>query len=346
MENESNNIIEKENKPKTKSIILNSILILVIFIGLFIYMVNIDGIDNIIYLLNQLDYFWVFIGIICLIIYWLCESLELHLPLKKLYKNQNFFNSIKVSMIGQLFNNITPFASGGQPMQAYELTKTKKRVSDSMSVLAIKFIITQTALVLTTMIVVLFKLDFFIEILKDYIWVAIIGFIINIFAILVVILAGLKKEIITFFTTPIIKLLGKLHIFKDPNKTIEKLDESIENFRKQFKFIKSEKLLTLKVFLIASIQSFAYYSLTYVVYRAFGNSGVSFFEIIPIQALLLLIMTFIPTPGSGLGAEGGFYLLFNSIFKKRNNKYVYFILENLHILLTNNYWSTIFNSYI
>lgn len=309
-------------------------------------MVNVDGIDNIIYLLNQLDYFWVFIGIICLIIYWLCESLELHLPLKKLYRNQSFFNSIKVSMIGQLFNNITPFASGGQPMQAYELTKTKKRVSDSMSVIAIKFIITQTALVLTTMIVVLFKLDFFIEILKDYIWVAIIGFIINIFAILVVILAGLKKEIITFFTTPIIKLLGKLHIFKDPNKTIEKLDESIENFRKQFKFIKSEKLLTFKVFLIASIQSFAYYSLTYVVYRAFGNSGVSFFEIIPIQALLLLIMTFIPTPGSGLSAEGGFYLLFNSIFKKRNNKYVYFILENLHILLTNNYWSTIFNSYI
>ena len=27
-------------------------------------------------------------------------------------------------------------------------------------------------------------------------------------------------------------------------------------------------------------------------------------------------MTFIPTPGSGLGAEGGFYLLFQSIFKE------------------------------
>ena len=40
-------------------------------------------------------------------------------------------NSIKVSMIGLLFNNITPFSSGGQPMQAYELTKTGKRVSDS-----------------------------------------------------------------------------------------------------------------------------------------------------------------------------------------------------------------------
>ena len=53
-----------------------------------------------------------------------------------------------------------------------------------------------------------------------------------------------------------------------------------------------------------------------MVYRAFGNTGTSFWQIIPAQAFLLLIMTFVPTPGSGLGAEGGFYLLFNSIFKE------------------------------
>lgn len=53
-----------------------------------------------------------------------------------------------------------------------------------------------------------------------------------------------------------------------------------------------------------------------MVYRAFGNYGISFLQIIPTQAFLLLIMTFIPTPGSGVGAEGGFYLLFNTIFKE------------------------------
>ena len=74
--------------------------------------------------------------------------------------------------------------------------------------------------------------------------------------------------------------------------------------------------MILKMFLVAIIQSIAYYSITYMVYRAFGNSGVSFWQIIPAQAFLLLIMTFIPTPGSGLGAEGGFLLIFNSIFKQ------------------------------
>ena len=73
--------------------------------------------------------------------------------------------------------------------------------------------------------------------------------------------------------------------------------------------------MVFKMFVIAVLQSLFYYSITYMVYRAFGNSGVSFWQIIPAQAFLLLIMTFIPTPGSGGGAEGGFWVMFNSIFK-------------------------------
>lgn len=34
----------------------------------------------------------------------------------------------------------------------------------------------------------------------------------------------------------------------------------------------------------------------------------------PTSSLFSLVMAVIPTPGAGLGAEGGFLLLFNSIF--------------------------------
>ena len=308
--------LQQEVKPANKKVIIfNFALIIIIFVGLFTYMIAVDGIDNIINLLHQVDYKWVTVGIVCLIIHWTCEALNLHIPLKKMYSDQKFTNSFKVSMIGQLFNNITPFSTGGQPMQAYELTKTGKRVSNSLSAMAIKFIVTQTALVISTLIVVLFEFQFFANLMQNYLWIAILGFLVNIFAIIIVILAGIKKKMITFFTTPIIKLLGKIHIFKNPEKTIEKLDKSIDNFREQFIYMKSEKKMVLKMFITATVQSFAYYSITYTIYRAFGNVGVTFWQIIPTQAFLLLIMTFIPTPGSGLGAEGGFYLLFQSIFE-------------------------------
>ena len=59
-------ISKEELKPTNKKkIIFNFILILTIFLGLLIYMIQVDGIDNIINLLYQVDYRWVLAGIVC-----------------------------------------------------------------------------------------------------------------------------------------------------------------------------------------------------------------------------------------------------------------------------------------
>ena len=312
LDSQNETTVKPENKKLTR---FNFIFIAVVFIGLFIYMICVDGMENMIQLLKSVNYIWVLAGLGCLIIQWLCEAFVLHLPIQRMYPDQSFSNSFRVNMIGQLFNNITPFSSGGQPMQAYEFSKSGKRVSDSLSAMAIKFVVTQTALVVFTLVVVIFEFSFFAHLMQDFVWVAIIGFAINIFAILVVLLAGFKKRAITIITNPVIRFLGKLHILKHPDDTIQKLSHSIDHFREQFSIIRSEKKMLLKMFIIATLQSLAYYSITYMVYRAFGNVGIGFWQIIPVQAFLLLLMTFAPTPGSGLAAEGGFLILFQSIFQ-------------------------------
>lgn len=311
-------IVENPNKkPQNKKMnIISIILILAIFVGLTIYMITVDGLDNIIQLLKSVDYRWVFGGIGILILWFICDALTLHLPLKTMYKKQKFKDSFRVAMIGQLFNNITPFASGGQPMQAYELSKEGKRVSDSLSAMTMKFIITQTALAIFTTVIILAQFDFLKDLMKDYMWIVILSFVVNLLAIILVLLAGIKKGIIVSICKPFIKLGAKLHIVKDKEKTIEKFDESVSNFSTQFKNMKHYPKTIVGIFISAIIQSMLYYSITYFVYRAFGNEGVSYFQIVPAQAILLLIMTFIPTPGSGGGAEGGFLLIFSSIFKK------------------------------
>ena len=69
-ENVEDNVEDETNvKPENKKItILNFMLIIVIFVGLFIYMITVDGIDNIISVLNKVDYRWVLVGVGCLII--------------------------------------------------------------------------------------------------------------------------------------------------------------------------------------------------------------------------------------------------------------------------------------
>ena len=307
---------EPEIKTTSKKVtIFNFILIAVIFIGLFIYMLAVDGIDNIILVLKQVDYTWVCWGLLALLGLWFCDTMCLHIPLKKLYPTQRFTNSIKVNMIGQLFNNVTPFSSGGQPMQAYALTKTGKRASESMSILTMKFIVTQVALLVFTVIVVLFELQFFMDLFQDFLWVAILGFVANIVLVIAIIFAGVYLKLIIMITLPWVRLLAKLKIIKDFDKTKEKVSNSIIHFSDQFKFIYTQKQIILQIFIWATLQSLCYYAITYMVYRAFGNSGISYWQIIPAQAFLLMIMTITPTPGAGLGAEGGFLLIFQSIFK-------------------------------
>lgn len=145
----NNNLKQQINKSKDKKFtIFNILLILAIGVGLFIYMFAVDGIDNIVLVLQSVNYYWVMAGIICMVLSWLSESICLHIPIKKLYPEQSLKNSIRIMMIGQLFNNITPFCSGGQPMQAYFMHKDGKRVSDAFSIFSMKFVISQTALVI------------------------------------------------------------------------------------------------------------------------------------------------------------------------------------------------------
>lgn len=313
---EINNATSKKNKIIYA---LNIVLIIAIFIGVFIYMINVEGMENIQKILQEADYKWVVLGLVCLVTMWLCESITFHIPFKKIYKDQTLGNSFKITMIGQLFNNLTPFASGGQLMQAYVLKKEGRRASDALSVLTMKFVITQTMLIIFTIIVVLSQFNFFMSIFKDLVWIGVIGIVINIGIVILFFLMGMKKEIILKMMRPLIRFGGKLHIgkfkfIKNPEAKIEKFEDSVSNFSYKFKKMQKQKKVIAWMIVIGLLQSILYYAITYMVYKAFGNAGASFFQIITTQAFLMLIMTIFPTPGAGLGAEGGFYLLFNSIF--------------------------------
>lgn len=313
-----NQTLEKqvEKSRNKKFTIFNFVLILGIFVGLLGYMFVVDGINNILLVLKSVNYFWVFLGLICMFLSWISETLCLHIPITKIYPNQKFRNSFRIMMIGQLFNNITPFCSGGQPMQAYYMYKDGKRISDCFSIFSMKFVISQIALVTFTLIVTIFQWNYFKSLMDNFLILAIVGFLVNIIAIVFIFIVGINQKLAIHILTPILKFLAKLHLLKDVEKRIEKLTNSFKNFNYQFNEMRKEKRVILQMFLAATIQSLFYYAITYMVYRAFGNSGVSLFTIIPAQAFLLMLMTFIPTPGSGGGAEGGFLLIFNSIFRE------------------------------
>ena len=322
-------IEESKLKKQRNMYIFDAVLIVIIFAALLFYIFKEDGIENIQNILRMVDYRWVVGGIGCLIGMWVCEAITLQVSLKTMYPKQKIGNSFKITMIGQLFNNITPFASGGQVMQAYVMSKEGKRASDTASALVVKYVITQALLIVFTILVVISQFEFFASIFKDLIWIGIIGIILNVGVVICFFLAGAKKELVMKVCRPLIRFGGKIHIgkfrlVKDPDMRILKLTASVNNFSEQFYKMKNHKKTLFIMAVFGLLQNVFYYAITYMVYKAFGNVGTSFLQVVTAQAFLMLIMTVFPTPGAGGGAEGGFLLLFGEIFTSGINMAILF----------------------
>lgn len=325
-EENENMIVAENKKPEVKKtskkvIIFSTLFIIAIFIGTFVFMLNTEDAYNLGELLRTADYRWVLVGVICLITMWLAETINMHIPLKRLYPTQKFTNSIKITMIGQLFNNLTPFSTGGQVMQVYEMSKSGKRTSDTLSVLSMKFLVQQITMMAFTVVVLMTQFKHFQDLFSQYLVIGIIGVSINILIIAFLISAGTNKEFIMKIARPIIRLIakikiGKFRFIKNPEEKIENFEKSVENYNEQFKIMKNHKSMVAKMSIAGLVQAVTYYAITFSVYKTFGNSGSSFWEIVTRQTFLVLIVSIVPTPGAGIGAEGGFLLIFEPIFKE------------------------------
>lgn len=304
-----------KTKFKINKNAINISIIIFMLIILFVYIFVVDGISNVINMLRKINPIWAIVGLSLIILYWLIESLVLNIITKKVCRSEKFSNSLKVTMIGQLFNNITPFSSGGQPMQAVTMVKNGINITSSASILLIKFIIYQASLVVYTSVIMIFKYSYFKNIVSGFMSLASIGFIVNLSVIIFLILIGVNRNFVYGIIKIIYNILEKIKLMKNKDEKLEKIRIYMYNFHDEFKIIKNQKMMIFKSTILTIIQLTLFSSITYTVYRAFGHSSENIINIISAQTFLMMIMAFIPTPGAGGAAEGGFYIIFKTFFE-------------------------------
>lgn len=92
-------------------------------------------------------------------------------------------------------------------MQAYYMHKDGKRVSDAFSIFSMNFVISQTALVMFTLVVTIFQWNYFKSLMDNFFLLAIVGFLVNIIAIIFILIVGLNNNLAICILKPIIGLL-------------------------------------------------------------------------------------------------------------------------------------------
>lgn len=264
--------------------------------------------------LHELHPLWLLGSVGCMIGYWLFETLTLHFLLKDFYGDEPFSDSLIVTMGGQYFSAITPFSTGGQPFQAYYLTKKGRNLGVTVSALMAKFIIYQISLVVLSTVLLIIKWDFFKDAVPNFYWLVIIGYTINILVLAAIIVIGVFKGIADGIYRGLIKLGAKLRIVKNREEALEKAEESLSLFHSTFRGLFHHMPVLLAGLLFSTLQLLCYFSVTFFIYRSFGLSAVSLVTIIAAQGFVLMVSSFVPIPGAGVGAEASFALFFGSFF--------------------------------
>ncbi|MCY6959394.1 lysylphosphatidylglycerol synthase transmembrane domain-containing protein [Clostridium brassicae] len=299
-----------------KNKIFNIGVIILSTVMLLYFAVFSKGVNNLKYQLKNLNHFWILLSILAMITYWIIESFVLNTFTKFLGFNQKMKDSFKISMVGQFFNSVTPFASGGQPAQLYFMTKKDINGGSATSILMMKLIVYQSVLTIYSLISIILKYRFFKKNLSNFFSISIIGFLINTLIILFLLLASTKRELAEKILKGILKFLHKIHLVKNVDKTLKKLDEEIYSFHNNAVEMSKNISLLIKCTVLTFVQLTVYFIIPYFIYRGFNFNSASLWNMVSAETFLNMIVSVIPLPGAAGGSEGGFYLLFSLFFTK------------------------------
>lgn len=295
---------------KSKKMIKN-LLLFILLIALTFYIILKDqDVGNIFNIIKTVDLKFVLIAIIFMAVYLILESVNLGRTLKALGEKSNIFKNFKYALIGFFFSAITPAASGGQPMQIYYMHKDKISVANSTLALLVNLCSFQIITLTFAFISVFLNTS---HLNSGLICFFIIGVSLNMSALALLLIGIFSKKLSAALIRFAEKILKKLKIKNLENK-VEKLESELTKYHGSAKYFKEHRILMLKTLVTTFIQVLFYYSITYLIYCAFGLNGYNAFQLITLQSVLYATVSGIPSPGAVGVTEGGFLSLFNGVF--------------------------------
>ncbi|NLM21479.1 MAG: flippase-like domain-containing protein [Peptococcaceae bacterium] len=250
---------------------------------------------------------------ICMLLYWLNDMLIFKTLFYSTNTRQSYLSSLKLTMVGQYYNLITPFGSGGQPAQILTMTNSLKLPLGLATSLTIsKFMIYHVIITIFPLVMFLLKPDIIMR--QTIIGKSIIAFGIgiNVLGLFLIFALCFNSKIVYKIVLLFITLLKRFKLAKN----IQNSD--ISRHINEYKLCLNSFLANKKILFIVSgfclLQVTAYFSVTYFVYLSLGLSQASLLDILAIQSLLYTAVNTIPIPGNVGVSEGFFYLVFGIVF--------------------------------
>jgi glycosyltransferase 2 family protein len=305
-----------ENKSKKSKTF--QIALFVLSLGMLVYFCVSD--HNLLTLLNSLPtlhMFWLVGALGCMLVNWMMDSLVIKYLVSISYDTDyNLKDAFRVTMVGQYFNSVTPYAVGGQPMQLLAMTRQGITSGIALSALVRKFLVYQTSITLYSLLVIIIKYQFFQSQIQGFMALAFIGFLSQAAVVIVLLLFTNSPKFTTKMIHGGVWLLTKLHIVKKPQETSERVKNQLEFYIENNKAMLGDRRMRARIYGCTLIQLTALFCVPFFIYKAFHNPGVPIFDMIAAQSFVTMISSYTPLPGAAGAAEGSFLMIFQIFFKQ------------------------------
>ncbi len=213
----------------------------------------------------QLNLKWLLACIGCLLLYWLTDGILLYDITSYMYKKEPFWHLIKVSMIGLYYGAMTPFATGGQPMQVVYMRRKEMPVGTATCIVSVKFVVYELslcALYITAMII--YGSGFY----RDHnamFWFSMLGFAFNASAVFFIIIALINKRLVLSIGKAMIRFLCRVKIIRKKEKAMQNFDKTIEDYHAAAEYISHHYLRTIGSFFISVINLAFFFAIPFCI---------------------------------------------------------------------------------
>ena len=273
---------------------------------------------NLFEIIKSINANYIFIALVFIFIFWLLEAAMIYSLIIKFTDNKRnfkiFWLALKVTMIGQYYSNITPLASGGQPVQLYVLKDGNISLSNGTAILIIKFLLFQIGVTIYSFCLAIYKIKLLTNYNNSASAFIVTGLMINLVMLSAIILIAFNQHILLKICKTVLNMLYKIHIIKDTEKPMKKIESFVLEYKSSIVKLKEDYYYTIKMFILTFIQLTVFFSTTFLVYKSLNLKGASILDIICLQSFLYMAVSFIPTPGTAGASEVGFVLLLGHLF--------------------------------
>ena len=243
-------------------------------------------------------------------------GVALHLALRVLYgKPISLLRNIGFGYIGQYYTSVTPAGVAGQPMQLYYMLAYGVEVSYASLSLLLVNAAHQLIVLLIPTVLFPFRAALILDNLGAFLWLFIMGSLINIGLILFLLFAMFSKNFAGVIVHKVIALLTKLRIVKHPERIENRVSRQIALYQKGAEVFKAHKWLLVGELVSYVLLLGAQFVIPYFIYRAFNLTAFGMIDFIALQSVLYLAVCFLPIPGSAGASETGFVRLFRVLFQ-------------------------------